>query len=739
MTLVGYPGPAGSHSAAATALLAPPGAGAEPLSSFIAVVEATVGAEVALGVLPIENSLHGPVGETHDLLYEAPVSIVSEVTLPVIHHLVAKTAMDAGDVRTIRSHPAAFDQCRDLIHSLSAGCIPTSSTSSAALEVAESDDPFDAAISSREAADHYGLKVIAEDVGDRPAAFTRFVAIAPYTRVDRATALAHGAVVRHGPSAGLALPRARAVSPPRPEPGAARLAPDPALDVPLPVRHGARRAPAGRRGEGDTRRDARVDARDQDLRKLRRNGGPLSETTLFEKIWEAHVVDERPGEPALLYIDLHLVHEVTSPQAFESLRLAGRPVRRPDLTIATMDHNVPTELGPIRDPLAKAQLDALAANCAEFGVPLNATGSGSEGIVHVMGPELGLTQPGMTIVCGDSHTSTHGAFGALAFGIGTSEVEHVLATQTLIQSRPKTMRIRFVGELPFGVTAKDMVLGAIGRIGVAGGVGSTIEFAGPAVEALSMEGRMTICNMTIEGGARAGMIAPDDTTFAYIEGRPGAPKGAAWEKALDAWRALRTDPGATFDREVEIDVAELVPQVTWGTNPGMVAPISSMVPDPASYDDPTERRAVELALGYMGLEPGTPLSEIPIDRVFIGSCTNSRIEDLRAAADVVSGRHVAGSVRAMVVPGSAKVKRQAEDEGLDRVFTSAGFEWREAGCSMCLGMNPDILAAGERCASTSNRNFEGRQGAGGRTHLVSPQMAAAAAITGHFTDVRELG
>ena len=456
----------------------------------------------------------------------------------------------------------------------------------------------------------------------------------------------------------------------------------------------------------------------------------MSETTLFEKIWESHVVDERPDEPALLYIDLHLVHEVTSPQAFESLRLAGRPVRRPELTIATMDHNVPTELGPIRDPLAKAQLDALAANCAEFGVPLNATGSGSEGIVHVMGPELGLTQPGMTIVCGDSHTSTHGAFGALAFGIGTSEVEHVLATQTLIQSRPKTMRIRFVGELPFGVTAKDMVLGAIGRIGVAGGVGYTIEFAGPAVEALSMEGRMTICNMTIEGGARAGMIAPDDTTFAYIEGRPGAPKGAAWEQALDTWRGLRSDPGATFDREVEIDVAELVPQVTWGTNPGMVAPISSTVPDPASYDDPTERRAVELALGYMGLEPGTPLAEIPIDRVFIGSCTNSRIEDLRAAAAIVSGRQVASSVRAMVVPGSAKVKRQAEDEGLDRVFTSAGFEWREAGCSMCLGMNPDILAAGERCASTSNRNFEGRQGAGGRTHLVSPQMAAAAAITG---------
>jgi 3-isopropylmalate/(R)-2-methylmalate dehydratase large subunit len=461
--------------------------------------------------------------------------------------------------------------------------------------------------------------------------------------------------------------------------------------------------------------------------------------TLFDKIWEAHLVDERPGEPALLYIDLHLVHEVTSPQAFEGLRLAGRKVRRPDLTIATMDHNVPTEPGPILDTIAKAQLDALARNCADFGVPLNGTGSGREGIVHVMGPELGLTHPGSTIVCGDSHTSTHGAFGALAFGIGTSEVEHVLATQTLIQARPKTLLVHFTGELPFGLSAKDVVLGAIGQLGVGGGVGHAIEFAGPAIEALSMEGRMTVCNMSIEAGARAGMVAPDDTTFAYLEGRPGAPAGAAWERALDRWRTLPGDVGASFDRTVEVDVSALAPQVTWGTNPGMVAPIDGRVPDPDSYDDPMDREAVARALQYMALEPGTPLSEIPVDRVFIGSCTNSRIEDLRAAAGVVSGRHVAGGVRALVVPGSAKVKRQAEEEGLDRVFTAAGFEWREAGCSMCLGMNPDILAAGERCASTSNRNFEGRQGAGGRTHLVSPTMAAAAAVAGRFTDVRELG
>jgi 3-isopropylmalate/(R)-2-methylmalate dehydratase large subunit len=461
--------------------------------------------------------------------------------------------------------------------------------------------------------------------------------------------------------------------------------------------------------------------------------------SLFEKIWESHVVDEQPGEPALIWVDLHLVHEVTSPQAFESLRLAGRRVRRPDLTIATMDHAVPTEPGPIRDEIAKKQLDALRQNCAAFGVPLNATGSGREGIVHVMGPELGLTQPGMTIVCGDSHTSTHGAFGALAFGIGTPEVEHVLATQTLPQARPKTMRIRFVGGLPFGVTAKDVVLGAIGRIGVAGGVGHAIEYAGPVIEALSMESRMTICNMSIEAGARAGMVAPDETTFAYVEGRPAAPKGADWERALEGWRALRTDPDAQFDREIEIDVSTLTPQVTWGTNPGMVVPVDGRVPDPSELDDPAEREAAERALRYMDLQPGTPIEEIGVDRVFIGSCTNARIEDLRAAAAVVDGRRVAPTVRAMVVPGSAKVKRQAEEEGLDQVFITAGFEWRQAGCSMCLGMNPDILGSGERCASTSNRNFEGRQGAGGRTHLVSPAMAAAAAVTGHFTDVRELG
>ncbi len=456
--------------------------------------------------------------------------------------------------------------------------------------------------------------------------------------------------------------------------------------------------------------------------------------TLFEKVWEAHVVEEKPGEPALIYVDLHLVHEVTSAQAFEALRLAGRSVRRPDLTIATMDHNVPTEPGPIRDEVAKAQLDALAANCEEFGVPLNATGSGREGIVHVMGPELGLTQPGMTIVCGDSHTSTHGAFGALAFGIGTSEVEHVLATQTLLQTRPMTMLVRFHGELPFGVTAKDMVLGAIGRIGVSGGAGYAIEYAGPSIEALSMEGRMTICNMSIEAGARAGMIAPDETTFAYLRGRPAAPA-----ETPEEWRALRSGPGAEFDRTEEIDVTALPPQVTWGTNPGMVAPVDGRVPDPGEFRDPREREAIERALHYMALEPGTPIGEIAIDRVFIGSCTNARIEDLRAAAAVVDGNRVAEGVRAMVVPGSAKVKRQAESEGLDRVFIEAGFEWRLAGCSMCLGMNPDILAPGERCASTSNRNFEGRQGAGGRTHLVSPAMAAAAALAGHFVDVRDLG
>jgi 3-isopropylmalate/(R)-2-methylmalate dehydratase large subunit len=403
-----------------------------------------------------------------------------------------------------------------------------------------------------------------------------------------------------------------------------------------------------------------------------------------------------------------------------------------------MDHNVPTVAGPIDDPLAREQLEALRRNCADFGVRLFATGSGREGIVHVIGPELGLTQPGMTVVCGDSHTSTHGAFGALAFGIGTSEVEHVLATQTLVQARPKAMRVGFDGELPFGLTAKDMVLGAVGTLGVAGGAGHVIEYSGAPIEALSMEGRMTICNMSIEAGARAGMIAPDETTFAYLEGRPAAPQGVKWEAALDRWRELRSDPDATFDRTIRIDVSALKPQVTWGTNPGMIAPVDGVVPDPSAFTDTAERDAVERALRYMDLQPGTPITDVRIDRVFIGSCTNARIEDLRAAAAVVEGRRVAQGVRAMVVPGSAGVKRQAEEEGLDRVFERAGFEWRLAGCSMCLGMNPDILEPGERCASTSNRNFEGRQGAGGRTHLVSPPMAAAAAIAGHFTDVREL-
>jgi len=459
--------------------------------------------------------------------------------------------------------------------------------------------------------------------------------------------------------------------------------------------------------------------------------------TLFDRVWDAHLVCEPDDEAPLLYVDLHLVHEVTSAQAFEGLRLAGRRVRRPDLTLATMDHNVPTDDRPA-DDLAAAQLEALRRNCDEFDVRLYATGSGREGIVHVIGPELGLSQPGMTIVCGDSHTSTHGALGALAFGIGTSEVEHVLATQTLPQRRPKTMLFDFVGELPLGVTAKDMILGAIGRIGVAGGAGHVVEYAGQAVRALPMSGRMTICNMSIEAGARAGMIAPDDTTFAYLEGRPAAPKGAEWERALDRWRALPSDPDASYDRVVELDVRELAPQVSWGTNPGMVVPVDGAVPDPADYDDPAERAAAERALAYMALEPGTPIQEIEVDRVFIGSCTNARIEDLREAATVVAGKSVHPRVRALVVPGSAGVKRQAEEEGLDRVFEAAGFEWRRAGCSMCLGMNPDILQPGERCASTSNRNFEGRQGRGGRTHLVSPAMAAATALAGHFVDVREL-
>ena len=460
--------------------------------------------------------------------------------------------------------------------------------------------------------------------------------------------------------------------------------------------------------------------------------------TLFERIWERHVVHEEPGEPALLNVDLHLIHEVTSAQAFEGLRLAGRRVRRPDLSLATMDHNVPTTDGPIEDPLARAQLDALRANCAEFDIPLYATGSGREGIVHVIGPELGLTQPGLTIVCGDSHTSTHGALGALAFGIGTTEVEHVLATQCLPRHRPKTMRILYRGELPAGLTAKDVILGAIGQVGVDGGVGYVVEYAGDAIRALSMEERMTVCNMSIEWGARAGMIAPDDTTFAYLEGREHAPRGAAFERAVEDWRSLASDPEAEYDTHVVVDVTELVPQVTWGTNPGMVVPVTGAVPDPASFEDADDRIAAERALRYMDLRAGQRIEDIRVDRVFIGSCTNARIEDLRAAAAVVAGHKVDERVKALVVPGSATVRRQAEEEGLDRVFLDAGFEWRLAGCSMCLGMNPDILAPGERCASTSNRNFEGRQGRGGRTHLVSPQMAAAAALHGRFVDVRTL-
>jgi 3-isopropylmalate/(R)-2-methylmalate dehydratase large subunit len=460
--------------------------------------------------------------------------------------------------------------------------------------------------------------------------------------------------------------------------------------------------------------------------------------TLFEKVWDEHVVLEEPGEPALIYCDLHLVHEVTSPQAFDGLRMAGRGVRRPERTVATMDHNVPTTPGPVEDDMARAQLEALRRNCEEFGIELHATGSGSEGIVHVIGPELGLTQPGLTIVCGDSHTSTHGAFGALAFGIGTSEVEHVLATQTLPQRRPKTMLVEFTGSLPLGLTPKDVILGAIGQLGVGGGVGHVVEYAGEVIRDFSIEGRMTVCNMSIEWGARAGMVAPDDTTFAYLEDRPRAPQGAAWEDALDRWRALPSDPDAVYDEHVEIDVTTLAPQVTWGTNPGMVVPVTGEVPDPGDFDDPDDRAAAERALEYMGLRPGTAIEDIRIDRVFLGSCTNSRIEDLRAAAAIVEGRRVADGVVALAVPGSAKVRVQAEAEGLDRIFKAAGFEWRLAGCSMCLGMNPDVLAPGERCASTSNRNFEGRQGRLGRTHLVSPAMAAAAALHGHFVDVRSL-
>jgi 3-isopropylmalate/(R)-2-methylmalate dehydratase large subunit len=461
-----------------------------------------------------------------------------------------------------------------------------------------------------------------------------------------------------------------------------------------------------------------------------------SPQTLFEKIWSSHVVHEAPGEPALIYIDLHLVHEVTSPQAFDGLRMTGRTVRRPDLTVATMDHNVPTTDGPVTDPVSRQQMDALASNCAEFGVPLYDLHSPKQGIVHVIGPELGLTQPGMTIVCGDSHTSTHGAFGALAFGIGTSEVEHVLATQTLQQAKPRTMEVRVDGELPTGVTAKDIILAVIGRIGTAGGTGYVIEYTGSTVRSLSMEGRMTVCNMSIEGGARAGMIAPDDVTFRYVEGRPHAPRGRAFERAVELWQSLPTDAGATHDRTELFDATTIAPHVTWGTNPGQVVAVNGRVPDPAAVADDVERRTIEQSLAYMGLAGGTAIEDIAIDRVFLGSCTNGRIEDLRAAAAIVGGKRVNSRVHAMVVPGSVLVKIQAEAEGLDKVFRDAGFEWRNAGCSMCLGMNPDILAPGERCASTSNRNFEGRQGKGGRTHLVSPQMAAAAAIAGHFVDVR---
>jgi 3-isopropylmalate/(R)-2-methylmalate dehydratase large subunit len=452
-----------------------------------------------------------------------------------------------------------------------------------------------------------------------------------------------------------------------------------------------------------------------------------SAKSLFDKIWERHEV-----APGLIWIDLHLVHEVTSPQAFEGLRLAGRTVRRPDRTLATADHNVPTDgataLSMIKDALSRQQVEALETNCAEFGVPVFSIGSERQGIVHVIGPELGVTQPGMTIVCGDSHTATHGAFGALAFGIGTSEVEHVLASQTLTQSKPKSMRVNYVGERGFGVTAKDMILATIGQMGVDGATGYVVEFAGPAIEELSMEGRMTICNMTIEGGGRAGMIAPDETTFAWFnESRPGNPQDL--EAAVADWKTLHTDDGATFDKEITVDVSAISPQVTWGTTPSMVASVTDPVPTPQDEGD-------ERALEYMGLEAGTPIEEIALDRVFIGSCTNSRIGDLRAAAEVVKGRKVASTVSAMVVPGSNLVKAEAEAEGLDKIFIDAGFDWRGAGCSMCLGMNPDTLDPGERCASTSNRNFEGRQGRGGRTHLVSPQMAAAAAIEGHFVDIR---
>ncbi len=456
--------------------------------------------------------------------------------------------------------------------------------------------------------------------------------------------------------------------------------------------------------------------------------------TLVEKVWEKHVVRSAEGEPDLLYVDLHMVHEVTSPQAFEGLRLAGRKVRRPDLTLATMDHNVPTtEIGlPIRDEVSAKQMEALKENCEEFGIELNEWGSIGQGIVHVIGPEMGLTQPGLVIVCGDSHTATHGAFGALAFGIGTSEVEHVLATQTLLQRRPKTMAVTVEGELPADVTAKDLMLGILNRIGTGGGVGHVIEYQGEAVRSLSMEGRMTVCNMSIEGGARAGLVAPDETTYSYLKDRPYAPKGEDWERAVEEWRSLRTDEEAKFDKEVVIRAEDLVPYVSWGTTPAQTVALDGEVPEP-------QNEGHERSLKYMGLAPGTAIRDIEVDTVFLGSCTNARIEDLRAAAAVLEGRKVKEGIRALVVPGSMRVKAQAEEEGLDEIFTEAGFEWRNAGCSMCLGMNPDILSPGERCASTSNRNFEGRQGKGGRTHLVSPVIAAATAVMGCFASPSDLG
>lgn len=461
--------------------------------------------------------------------------------------------------------------------------------------------------------------------------------------------------------------------------------------------------------------------------------------TLFDKIWDAHIVHSEPDKPALLYVDLHLVHEVTSPQAFEGLRLAGRQVRRPDLTYATVDHAIPTKNRnlPFADPIAAKQVDTLRQNCKDFGVQLFDLDRVEQGIVHVFGPEQGLTRPGMTIVCGDSHTATHGAFGSLAFGIGTSEVEHVLATQTLPQSKAKNFQINVEGELPFGVTAKDVILAIINRIGTAGGTGYVIEYGGSAIRSLSIEGRMTVCNMSIEAGARAGLIAPDESTYEYLKGRTFSPKDDDWGKAVEYWRTLPSDTGAVFDRTVEIDATQLSPFVTWGTSPEMSVTIGDRVPDPAAIDDDTKRRSYERALEYMALEPDRSIESINIDRVFIGSCTNSRIEDLREAAKVVQGYKISGSVNAMVVPGSMQIKRQAEAEGLAAIFEDAGFEWRDAGCSMCLAMNDDVLADGERCASTSNRNFEGRQGRGGRTHLVSPSMAAAAAIAGHFVDIRD--